>query len=266
MPLSGILFIIVALGFKVSAAPMHFWTPDVYDGAPTAFTALMATIIKAAIFFGFVLLFKNTFYSVNQQWSLVLVGIILLTLVIGNFTAVFQQSVKRMLAYSSIAQAGFMLFAVLATNALATKGIIVYGVAYSLATIGIFAVLLKMKDYTYDGFNGLAKTQPFLAFITTVCLLSLAGIPLTAGFFAKYYVLMAVLEQNPSFIWLVVAALVMASISVYYYFKLIIAMYFKKGTPELTMTIPSIDKWMLGLVVSLILVLGIFPDILFSWM
>jgi NADH-quinone oxidoreductase subunit N len=265
MPLAGILFIIIALGFKVSAAPMHFWTPDVYDGAPTPFTAFMATVVKSAIFYGFVLLFRNSFYQVNQEWGNVLAGIILLTLIIGNFTAVFQQSVKRMLAYSSIAQAGFMLFAVLATNALGSKGIIIYGVAYSLATIGIFAVLMKLKDYTYDGFNGLAKSHPFLAFVVTICLLSLAGIPLTAGFFAKYYVLLAVIEQNVQFIWLVIAALIMAAISVYYYFKLIMAMYFKKGTPVLSHNVTMVDKVFLGLVVILIIAIGVYPDLLYTF-
>ncbi len=185
MALSGILFLIVAFGFKVSAAPMHFWTPDVYDGSPTPFTALMATIVKAAVFVAFLRLFMDALGGINAHWNLVLSIVTALTLFIGNITAVFQQSVKRMLSYSSIAQAGFMLFAVLSVNATGMKGIIIYAVAYSVATIGIFAVLMKLKDYTYDGFNGLAKKEPVLAFAATVFLLSLAGIPLTAGFLCR---------------------------------------------------------------------------------
>jgi NADH-quinone oxidoreductase subunit N len=264
MSLAGVLFLIVALGFKVSAAPMHFWTPDVYDGAPTPFTALMATVIKAALFVAFINLFNNAFGVISAQWTLVLSIITALTLFIGNITAVFQQSVKRMLAYSSIAQAGFMLFAVLSVNATGMKGIIIYSVAYSIGTIGMFAVLMKLKDYTYDGFNGLAKTQPLLAFVATIFLLSLAGIPLTAGFFAKYYVLAAVLEQGGSLMWLVIFALLMAAISVYYYFKVIMAMYFKPGQPEMSAEVSFSDKFFLLLTAAIVILIGVAPDILIN--
>ncbi|WP_118974319.1 NADH-quinone oxidoreductase subunit N [Taibaiella koreensis] len=266
MSLGGILLIMVALGFKVSAAPMHFWTPDVYDGAPTPFTAIMATIVKAALFVAFLRLFSETFGGINQHWTLVLAIITALTLFIGNITAVFQQSVKRMLAYSSIAQAGFMLFAVLAVNATGFKGIIIYAVAYSVATIGMFAVLMKLKDYTYDGFNGLGKKHPLLAFTATIFLLSLAGIPLTGGFFAKYFVLTAVLEQGTGMMWLVIFALLMAAISAYYYFKVLMAMYFKKGEPELAMEVTAGDKFFLGLAAAIIIVIGVAPDILLAWL
>ncbi len=264
MALAGVLFLIVALGFKVSAAPMHFWTPDVYDGAPTPFTALMATVIKAALFVAFLNLFNNAFGIISSQWSLVLSIVTALTLFIGNITAVFQQSVKRMLAYSSIAQAGFMLFAVLSVNATGMKGIIIYSVAYSVGTIGMFAVLLKLKDYTYDGFNGLAKKQPLLAFVGTIFLLSLAGIPLTGGFFAKYYVLTAVLEQGTSLLWLVIFALLMAAISVYYYFKVIMAMYFKTGDPEMASEVTGSDKFFLVLTAAIVILVGIAPDVLLN--
>lgn len=266
MSLSGILFLIVAFGFKVSAAPMHFWTPDVYDGAPTPFTALMATIVKAAIFVAFLRLFMDAFGGVSASWSLVLSIVTALTLFIGNVTAVFQQSVKRMLAYSSIAQAGFMLFAVQSVNATGMKGIIIYAVAYSIATIGMFAVLMKLKDYTYDGFNGLAKKQPLLAFVATIFLLSLAGIPMTGGFFAKYYVLTAVMENGTQLLWLVIFALLMAAISVYYYFKVLMAMYFKKGEPELSVEVTAADKFFLGLSAAIIIAIGVAPDILLAWL
>lgn len=258
--LAGILFIMIALSFKVSAAPMHMWTPDVYDGAPTPFTAYMSTVVKAAAFFAFFRLFQVAFSSLSDHWMLILAIITAATLLVGNVTAVFQQSVKRMLAYSSIAQAGFMLFAVLAVSAAsAWQGIIIYGAAYSVATIGIFAVLVKLKDYTYDGFNGLAKKEPLLAFVTTVFLFSLAGIPLTGGFMAKYYVLISMVKQG-NMMWLVIFALLMAAISVYYYFRVIIAMYFKQGTPEMTSPVTAGDKVMLVLTCILVLLLGIFPQ------
>ncbi|NCX96036.1 MAG: NADH-quinone oxidoreductase subunit N [Chitinophagia bacterium] len=267
--IAGILFILVAMGFKVSAAPMHSWTPDVYDGTPTAFTAFMATIVKASAFFAFIRLFHTTFSSVGVQWEVTLSIIIALTLFIGNITAVFQQSVKRMLAYSSIAQAGFMLFALMAVHTnWAMKSIFMYAFAYSLASIGLFAVLIKLKDYTYDGFNGLAKSQPVLAFTASIFTFSLAGIPLTGGFMAKYYALAALLQENAMlnnyFVWLVFFALLMAAISVYYYFRVIAAMYFKSGETHLTDEVTMQDKVLLLFVAFLILAIGIFPSTLQS--
>jgi NADH-quinone oxidoreductase subunit N len=191
---------------------------------------------------------------------LILAIITAATLLVGNVTAVFQQSVKRMLAYSSIAQAGFMLFAVLAANKIAWEGIIIYAVAYSVATIGMFAVLIKLKDYTYDGFNGLAKKDPLLAFTASIFIFSLAGIPLTGGFMAKYYVLLAVVQQG-QLMWLVIFALLMAAISVYYYFRVIIAMYFKAGNPEMNTTVTTGDRIMLVITSIIVLLIGIVPQL-----
>jgi len=254
----GLILLMVSMAFKVSAAPFHFWAPDVYDGAPTVFTSFMATIVKTAAFIAFIRLFGDAFGDIKYQWQLLVAIITAATLFIGNLTAVFQQSVKRMLAYSSIAQAGFMLFALLTLNSMAREGIILYVAAYSLATIGIFAILIKMKDYTFDGFNGLAKSQPVLAAVNTIFLLSLAGIPLTAGFFAKYYMLAALL-QTGKFFWLVIFAILCAAISVYYYFRVIQAMYFKEGTPQIT-EISSGFRGLLILLAVIVVLLGIFPQ------
>lgn len=262
--LIGIVMIMVALAFKVSAAPFHFWTPDVYDGAPTVFTSFMATIVKAAVFIGFVNLFANAFGNKTGSWQMTVAIITALTLFIGNITAVYQQSVKRMLAYSSIAQAGFMMFAVFAINDMAKQGLLLYAAAYCFATIGIFAVLVKMKDYTFDGFNGLAKKQPLVALVLTVCLLSLAGIPLTAGFFAKYFVLAAAVKTG-TYLWLVIFAVVMAAVSVYYYFRVIQAMYFKEGEgQEMVITTPF--KALLVTVAAVVILLGVYPSLLLNWL
>ncbi len=263
LQIAGLLLLFVSMCFKVSAAPFHFWTPDVYDGAPGVFTSFMATIVKAAGFIAFIRLFENNTVILGPTWHLLLSFVIVATLLIGNITAVFQQSVKRMLAYSSIAQAGFMLFALYAANDLAKEGILLYAAAYSLATIGIFAVLIKMKDYTFDGFNGLAKTQPVLALATSVCLLSLAGIPLTAGFFAKYYMLAAVVKAGGA-LWLVIVAVLFAAVSVYYYFRVIQAMYFKEGEAE-TVEITTGFKTGLLLLAALIILIGIFPTLVLNW-
>ena len=264
LEVAGMILLFVSMCFKVSAAPFHFWTPDVYDGAPSVFTSFMATIVKTAGFIAFMRVFETHTDILGPTWKILLEFVIIATLLVGNITAVFQQSVKRMLAYSSIAQAGFMLFALLGANDFAKEGILLYSAAYSLATIGVFAVLIKMKDYTLDGFNGLAKSQPVLAFATTICLLSLAGIPLTAGFFAKYYMLASVVKEGGS-LWLVIVAVLFAAVSVYYYFRVIQAMYFKEGNAE-TAEITLSFKIGLLLVTSLIILLGIFPSILINWL
>jgi NADH-quinone oxidoreductase subunit N len=264
---AGLVLLLISMSFKVSAVPFHFWTPDVYDGAPTVFTSFMATVVKAAAFFAFSRLFENAFGNLHQQWQMLIVILIAATLLIGNLTAVFQQSVKRMLAYSSIAQAGFMLFALFALNNMAKEGLVLYAAAYSLASIGIFAILIKMKDYTIDGFNGLAKQQPVLAITATVFLLSLTGIPLTAGFQSKFYMLVAAV-QNGYHIWLVILAVLCAAISAYYYFRIIQSMYFKEGQDEAVVAedITPAFKILLVITALLIIVLGMFPYLLTNWL
>jgi NADH-quinone oxidoreductase subunit N len=258
---AGLLLLFISMAFKVSAAPFHFWTPDVYDGAPTVFTSFMATIVKVGVFAGFIRLFDGLYTTQPvDKWKLTLAVIITLTLFIGNITAVFQQSVKRMLAYSSIAQAGFMMFALFSFNDLAKEGMILYAAAYSFATIGIFAILAKMKDYTFEGFNGLSKTQPVLAAANSIFLLSLAGIPLTAGFFAKYYMLASAIKTG-TYLWLVIFAVIMAAISVYYYFRVIQAMYFKTGNADVNIVTPSF-KYIIIVLAALIILLGVFPQLL----
>jgi NADH-quinone oxidoreductase subunit N len=261
--IAGMILLLFSMSFKVSAAPFHFWTPDVYDGAPTVFTSFMATIVKVAAFIAFIRLFDEGFGDLKPQWEVWIAIITAATLFIGNITAVFQQSVKRMLAYSSIAQAGFMLLSLYAMNMEAKEGLLLYSAAYSLATIGIFAVLIKMSDYTFDGFNGLAKQQPLLAATTAIFLLSLAGIPLTAGFMAKFYMLKAVIATGKN-LWLVIFAVLMAAVSVYYYFRVIQAMYFKEG-PAKTMAITPVFKCTLVVLAVVIILLGVFPNLLLNW-
>lgn len=261
----GLVLVFIAIAFKVSAAPFHFWTPDVYDGAPSVFTSYMATIIKAAGFIAFIRLFDNKAVEMGLSWKIILPIIIIATLLVGNITAIFQQSVKRMMAYSSIAQAGFMLFAVYAENDIAKEGILIYTVAYSVATIGIFAILEKMKDISLEGFNGLSQKNPLLAATNTIFLLSLTGIPLTAGFFAKYYMLLSAIKYGGNaVVWLVIVAVIFAAISAYYYFRIIQAMYFKKGSPELH---PFNKGFYLMLVIlaAITILIGIFPTIILNW-
>ena len=262
LPVVGMLLLLFSMSFKASAAPFHFWTPDVYDGAPTVFTSFMATIVKAAVFIGFIRLFDESFGVFHSQWKVWVAVIAVATLFVGNITAVFQQSVKRMLAYSSISQAGFMLLALFAMNTDAKEGILLYAAAYCFATIGIFAVLAKMSDYTFEGFNGLAKQQPLVAAVTAILLLSLAGIPLTAGFLAKFYMLKAAMGTGNN-LWLVIFAVLMAAVSAYYYFRVIQAMYFKDG--QATLQASPAFKWTLVGLTAIVILLGIFPNLLLYW-
>lgn len=267
MTAAGLVLIVVSMAFKVSAVPFHFWTPDVYDGAPTVFTSFMATIVKVAGFIAFIRLFQTSFGTMQSQWQILIVIITAATLLIGNLTAVFQQSVKRMLAYSSIAQAGFMMLALFALNSTANEGLLLYSAAYCLATIGLFAILVKMQDYTIEGFNGLGKSQPLLAFAATIFLISLTGIPLTAGFTAKFYMLVAAVKNGNHF-WLVILAVICAAISAYYYFRIIQAMYFKEPAIDAKhdIHVTSSFKWLLILTVAAIIILGIMPGLIIDWL
>lgn len=259
----GLVLLVASMSFKVSAAPFHFWTPDVYDGTPTVFTSFMATIVKSAAFFAFFKLFENAFGSFHKHWQLLISVVAVLTLLIGNITAVFQQSLKRLLSYSSIAQAGFMVLGVYALNIYAKQGLILYFAVYSLATIGIFAVLAKFKDHSIEAFNGFAKRHPMVALSMLICLLSLAGIPLTGGFFAKYYMLLAVIKYA-KVVWLAIVAVLCAAISVYYYFRVIQAMYFKDAETFEEVEFSNGFKYMMLVNALLIILLGIHPDWLFS--
>lgn len=262
--IAGLMLLLFSMSFKVSAAPFHFWTPDVYDGAPTVITSFMATVVKAAGFIAFIRLFNDAFGQIQPQWKLMVAIVAAATLFIGNLTAVFQQSVKRMLAYSSISQAGFMMLAVYALNADAKEGLILYAAAYSLATIGIFGLLTKMNDYTFEGFNGFARQQPLLAATMVVFLLSLAGIPLTAGFLSKFYMLRATVTGGS--LWLAVFAVLMAAVSVYYYFRLIQAMYFKEGNAQVSIQLTASFKYTMIALAVVTILLGIFPNLLISWL
>lgn len=258
----GIVLMMVSMAFKASAAPFHFWTPDVYDGSPTVFTSFMATVVKAAVFIAFLRLFENAFGKMHGHWQLLAAIITAVTLIIGNLTAVFQHSVKRMLAYSSIAQAGFMMLALFSMNGMGKQGLLLYTAAYSLATIGLFAVLVKMKDYTYEGFNGLGKHEPVLAITSTIFLLSLAGIPLTAGFFSKYYMLIGAVKDGHMF-WLVIVGIICAAISVYYYFRVIQSMYFREAENP-GIVVSKTFKAILVATAVMIIILGIKPGLLLN--
>jgi NADH-quinone oxidoreductase subunit N len=257
----GVLLMLVGMAFKVSAAPFHFWAPDVYQGAPTVVTAFMATIVKTAAFAAFLRLFTTTFVTVGETWMHTVWVMAALTLLVGNITAVVQTSTKRMLAYSSVAHAGYMLLALLSANNYSNNAILFYAAAYSIGSIATFAIVNiisnEKKSDGVDGFNGLAKTNPMLAIVMTIALLSLAGIPPTAGFFAKYFIFTSAFMAGN--VGLVLIAIIASLIGVYYYFRLIIAMYFKESDGQ-TIAVQSNHKILLVIIAIAIVALGLFPD------
>ncbi|MCX6295088.1 MAG: NADH-quinone oxidoreductase subunit N [Bacteroidetes bacterium] len=261
----GVLLMLVGMAFKVSAAPFHFWAPDVYQGAPTVITAFMATIVKTAAFAAFLRLFSATFMSVSGTWMHVVWIMAALTLLVGNITAVMQSSTKRMLAYSSVAHAGYMLLALLAGNSYSNNAILFYAAAYSVGSIATFSIvnmITKSKGTdTVDSFNGLGKSNPLLAVVMTIALLSLAGIPPTAGFFAKYYIFTSAFVAGN--VALVLIAIIASLIGVYYYFRIIIAMFFKHSSDE-TIAVESNHKLLLIVIAIAIIALGLMPDCIIS--
>lgn len=265
MPLffyAGVIMLLIAMCFKVSAAPFHFWAPDVYQGSPTVITALMSTVVKTAAFAAILRLFLIAFGGVTEIWTVVLVAIIALSLVIANFTAAMQSNVKRMLAYSSISHAAFMLMVVLANiRSNATLGaLLYYSLAYSIGSIAAFSVVYNVTrkgDETYEAFNGLGKRNPLMAACMVIAMLSLAGIPITAGFFAKYFVFINMIGTG--YKWLLILAILTSAIGVYYYFKVIIAMYFKPAAETEEVPFELSNKMVVILTSVITLALGIVP-------
>lgn len=267
----GVYLILVALLFKVAAVPFHMWLPDAYEGAPTPVTGFMATGIKAAAVAGLVRLFGTAFAdpAVSQGhagWARILGMVAFASMTLGNFAAIRQESVKRMLAYSSIAHAGYLLVGVSALGfgvASARPALIFYLMAYSGMTLGAFAVATWVgrrgdERSRIDDWAGLAKRRPALALAMTLFLLSLAGFPPTGGFFGKFYLFRAAVER-PELIWLVVAAVLNSVVSVYYYLRIVVAMYFRER-PEEFPSYPSLATGVvLAFLVVLVLGLGLVP-------
>jgi NADH-quinone oxidoreductase subunit N len=266
----GCTFMLIGMLFKVAAAPFHLWTPDVYEGAPTIFTAYMSTIVKTA---GFVALFKvlnTTFSGLQEFWWIMIALLVILSLMIGNIGAVSQNSFKRLMAYSSISHAGFMLLALLGGHENALGSIMFYSVVYTLATVSAFGVLMVVskerieKGRVYeqnDLFKGLAQNNGFLTTVLIVSMLSLAGIPLTGGFWGKFFVFRD--AASSGLVWVIIIAVLMSAIAIYYYFKPVL-LSMSKNTSLERITINPLTKIIFAITTSSTIILGIFPWILRS--
>ncbi len=260
----------VGLCFKVSGAPFQMWAPDVYQGAPTPVTAFMSTAPKAAAFAVFLRIFMTAFQTNSDVWEPLVWICALLSMTIGNCAALLQSNVKRMMAYSSIAHAGYVLVALAARSDIGTAAAMFYLAAYACMNIGVFAVIghisskgerhLSIKD-----FSGLASKQPLTAGLLTILLLSLIGVPLTGGFFGKFYIFKAALQSN--LIWLTVLGLVNSAIASYYYLHMLMVMYMNEpgeATKNLD-PLPLSLKAALLIPVAGTVVLGVFPSALLNF-
>jgi len=227
---AGLSMIIAGLGFKASAAPFHMWTPDVYEGAPTPVTGFMAAATKATALVLTLRLLTTAFPAEKQLWTIALAVIACTSLAVGNLAALVQRNVKRMLAYSSISQAGFMLIPIAAGNALGGRALLFYLIPYGAMSVAAFAVVAARERelgtaVTFDNIAGLGWERPFLGVALWVCMLGFAGLPLTGGFVGKFYAFSAAYDRG--WIWLVIVGLVATAVSLYYYFGLVRAVYMR---------------------------------------
>ncbi len=233
--LAGMVMVACGMLFKVAAVPFHLWTPDVYQGAPTPITAFFSIGPKAAAFAAFLRIFSTAFGTTAREWSILLGLACVLTMVAGNLMAIVQDNVKRMLAYSSIGSAGFVLLGLLAQNTWGATGVLYYLFAYLFAITGAFSVVLFLKTKEYGGervddFRGLSRRHPWIAFAMLVFLLSLIGVPGTAGFVGKFFLFGGAIQGG--FILPAVIGILMSAVSAWYFFRLVVNMYIAPEEPE----------------------------------
>lgn len=264
----GAAMLVVAFSFKVAAVPFHMWAPDVYEGAPTPVTGFMSTASKAAAFAVFVSVFMRTFEFAGAKLSDVIAVLAAISMVVGNVTAIAQSNVKRMLAYSSIAHAGYMLAGVAAGNAEGESGILFYLAAYTVMNIGAFGIVSFMEGrygtkLSFDDYAGLSVRRPFVAALMSVFMFSLAGIPPFAGFVGKYYVFLAAVEAD--LVWLAVVGVLTSLVSVYYYLRLVVVMYFREGEADLECRPSTAALISVTVAAFFVLQIGVFPSLIVSF-
>ncbi len=260
----GIGLLLIGFAFKVALVPFHMWSPDVYQGAPTTVTGFLCTAPKAAGFGALLILFNNPLADMHYQWQDIFWLLAVLTMTVGNVTALVQSNVKRMLAFSSISHAGFLVMGILVLNVSSISAVLFYLVTYSVINLGSFAIVsavegeengLKFKDY-----RGLGLRYPWLAAAMTIFMISLAGFPPTAGFVAKYGLFSAAIAEG--YIWLVVIAVLNTLISVYYYLRLVINMYMKEEENALISSFNIIVIGLIWIMAAMMIILGIIPGFL----
>jgi NADH-quinone oxidoreductase subunit N len=271
MLLAGIALLIVGFGFKVAAAPFHMWTPDVYEGAPTPISGYMAAAVKAASFAAFLRVWLEAFGGAYVNWHVAMWWLAAITMVVGNVVALAQKDLKRLLAYSSIAHSEFVLVALVVGTPAGSSAFIFYLFAYTLATMGAFAVVIALGqpgegDLTIDSYSGLWNDRPWMAAAMTVFMLALLGFPIVGGigFLAKWYVLQAALQAPAPQARLAVLLVVTTAISAGYYLQVVRVMYMKPRPANAVATLPAppLTRFVIAGAAILIVALGLFPDAL----
>ena len=265
--LIGLALLMVGLAFKVAAVPFHMWVPDVYEGSPTTVSGFMSTGGKAAAFSAFLLIFSPALVSVMGSVREILAVLAALSMIVGNIIAISQNNIKRMLAYSSIAHAGYILTGIVAANAAGSNGVLFYLITYTVMNIGAFGVLsiLETSDggnLTFDDYTGLSSRRPMLAALMAMFMFSLSGIPPFGGFFGKYYVFAGAIEGG--YTWLAIIGVLMSVVSVYYYLRLVVLMYFKDQISAADDVMPRLGITALVISAVAVLVFGIYPSSIVS--
>jgi NADH-quinone oxidoreductase subunit N len=263
----GIVMFVAGFGFKLAAAPFHMWAPDVYQGAPTPVTAFLSVASKAAGLVAFVRIFFGPLIIVRVEWVLLLEIVAVLAMVIGNFVALLQTDIKRMLAYSSIAQVGYVLVALSAVNSYSIIGMMIFLLAYVFANIGAFMVAIGFSNMTgsdnIDDYAGMIRRNPLVSVSMTIFMLSLVGIPPTAGFLGKYWLFAAAVKEH--IYWLVVVAVLTSVVSLFYYVNVVRKMIFHKTEGESKIRFgPTLG---IGITFSAIMVILIclLPSVFYRW-
>jgi NADH-quinone oxidoreductase subunit N len=266
----GVLMVLVGFCFKVAAVPFHMWSPDAYDGAPTPITAFMSMAPKAASLAAFLRVFGTGFNGVNSDWLAPLGFVAAASMILGNIAALRQQSMKRLLAYSSIAHVGYMLLGVMGAGSPGgPQAVWLYMLTYLFMQSGAFAIIIylqgKGEGERIEDFRGLGRTRPVLAFAMMVVMLSLAGIPPLVGFFSKFYLFKLAIEQGH--VTLTVIALLTSAVAAYYYLSVVATMYFKEPAPEAPAprSLTAATSWVVGLSCALVLVGTCFGSKLLEW-
>ena len=266
----GVLMVLMGFCFKVAAVPFHMWSPDAYDGAPTPITAFMSMAPKAASLAAFLRVFGTGLSSLSYQWMAPLGFVAAASMILGNFAALRQQTMKRLLAYSSIAHVGYMMLGVMCSNTPAgAQAVWLYMLTYLVMQTCAFAIVIflqgKGSGERIEDFRGLGRTRPLLAFAMMVVLLSLAGIPPLLGFFSKFYLFKLAVEQGH--VTLTVIALLTSAVAAYYYLSVVALMYFKEPAAEAPAprVMGSLTSWVVGLSCALVLVGTCFGNTLMNW-
>lgn len=273
---TGLLFTIIGFGFKVAVVPFHLWAPDAYEGAPTPVTAYIATGSKVASFFvllkvlfvGFAGMEGSAFWGhFASGWVMLLAVTGALSMVLGNCAAIVQHNVKRMLAYSSIAHAGYIFIGLAAATSMGAASVFFYIVVYALTNLGAFGVVAALSSRAggdeMQDFNGMARRAPFLSLLMLIFVLSLAGIPPLGGFFGKFYLFASAVQadaQHFGLLWLVVLGIVMSAVSLYYYLILLKHIYVMDGSSQDRIITPTYLNVALGFVALAVIALGVYPN------